>query len=407
MSFILVIGYDFIPLRSTQLFPAPDATLNKFSDGEIGGASSANWIDQQANIIECNIVETDNAEYCGGTVTWWDQVDLLKDFSDFQYLLIDIDYKGESENIGISMVSKFDTSWRDSAEQIAKSQSVTLQIKDLNGPIKVYLKDFRIPDWWINMYSIPPSKAHPQKNDVISLGITMAHPYTFTPETFQLKSIVGEGVYFSKESMFVGLLLFWAFLFIIEGIWRYYTMLSRINEDEQKLNHLAKQSEKYKTKSETDLLTGLRNRDGLAQSLSVIDRNKTRGNYGILVIDVDFFKSINDKYGHDVGDRVLEELGVLIQQKTRAGDLVTRWGGEEFVVIFEKHENMNIKNFADNLRLFIASSEFAGNRRLKVTVTIGVAQMSNDEDFKTSFKRADQALYAGKRDGRNQIKVAD
>jgi two-component system cell cycle response regulator len=126
-----------------------------------------------------------------------------------------------------------------------------------------------------------------------------------------------------------------------------------------------------------------------------------------MVLDIDFFKSINDGYGHDAGDDVLREFAVRIRKSIRGIDLACRYGGEEFVIVMPETD-MNVAGMvAERLRKSIAGEPFAiekGARRIDVTISIGIATLDRKgEPIGDVLKRADQALYRAKRDGRNRV----
>jgi two-component system cell cycle response regulator len=159
----------------------------------------------------------------------------------------------------------------------------------------------------------------------------------------------------------------------------------------------------------TDPLTGLYNRRHMDKQLEIHVANAAaRGKpVSVLTVDVDFFKPINDTHGHDVGDRVLQELAVRLKAQVRAIDLCCRMGGEEFVVILPETDLQVGFTVAERLRRNIASKPFnAGAKQgpLSITVSIGVAAYETAADTPASIlKRADEALYEAKRAGRNRV----
>lgn len=159
----------------------------------------------------------------------------------------------------------------------------------------------------------------------------------------------------------------------------------------------------------TDPLTGLYNRRHMDKQLEIHVANAAaRGKpVSLLTVDVDFFKPINDTHGHDVGDRVLQELAVRLKAQVRAIDLCCRMGGEEFVVILPETDLQVGFTVAERLRRNIAGKAFnAGAKQgpLSITVSIGVAAYESAADTPASIlKRADEALYEAKRAGRNRV----
>ena len=127
----------------------------------------------------------------------------------------------------------------------------------------------------------------------------------------------------------------------------------------------------------------------------------------VLILDIDFFKSINDGHGHDAGDDVLREFALRIRKAIRNIDLACRYGGEEFVIVMPETDMTVATMVAERLRRRIASEPFAiqqGARSLEVTISIGIAAIGQPGDTAAAIlKRADTALYRAKRDGRNRV----
>ena len=162
----------------------------------------------------------------------------------------------------------------------------------------------------------------------------------------------------------------------------------------------------------TDALTGLHNRRYMETHLAgLVEQAASRGKpIAVLVLDIDFFKSINDTYGHDAGDDVLREFALRIRKSIRNIDLACRYGGEEFVIVMPETDMGVATMVAERLRRRIAGEPFPisqGSKSIDVTLSIGIAALAGARDTAADMlKRADQALYRAKRDGRNRV-VAD
>jgi two-component system cell cycle response regulator len=162
----------------------------------------------------------------------------------------------------------------------------------------------------------------------------------------------------------------------------------------------------------TDALTGLHNRRYMETHLAaLLEQAHARGKpLTVLVLDIDFFKSVNDTHGHDAGDDVLREFALRLRKSIRGIDLACRLGGEEFVVVMPETDMAVATMVAERLRRRIASEPFPiarGERKVEVTISIGLAALAGADDGAASvLRRADQALYRAKRDGRNRV-VAD
>ncbi len=161
----------------------------------------------------------------------------------------------------------------------------------------------------------------------------------------------------------------------------------------------------------TDQLTGLYNRRYLASHLSAMfDRAFWTGQpLSIMILDLDHFKSINDTYGHDAGDKVLQEFAERIKNSVRGIDLACRYGGEEFLVAMPDTDLRFASVVAERLRQEVANSPVVlngGRDEINVTVSIGLASSENgpkDDTSQRLIKRADEALYSAKNSGRNKV----
>jgi diguanylate cyclase (GGDEF)-like protein len=155
--------------------------------------------------------------------------------------------------------------------------------------------------------------------------------------------------------------------------------------------------------SQTDALTGTANRRGLIRRLDELHRRAQRGGHGyvVLMVDIDHFKSVNDRLGHAEGDRVLQRVAQGLREGLRVGDVIARWGGEEFCVLLPRIGAAD----AQALALRMAAHIAAGSEP-QVTVSIGVAEVRAAlESAEQVMRRADAALYRAKEDGRNRVVV--
>ena len=156
-----------------------------------------------------------------------------------------------------------------------------------------------------------------------------------------------------------------------------------------------------------DPLTGAMNRSSLDQTVHrEIDLARRHGKpLSLMVIDLDHFKKINDTYGHNIGDKVLQGTVNCIQKTIRSSDILFRYGGEEFVVLLNGAAKKGATLLAERLRESIEKSECEteGNK-IKTTVSIGIASLNIDDEPESLFINADKALYNAKKDGRNCVK---
>lgn len=163
--------------------------------------------------------------------------------------------------------------------------------------------------------------------------------------------------------------------------------------------------------SSTDRLTGLYNRGHWEETLRLDFARHTR--YGtnscLVMFDIDHFKRVNDTYGHQCGDKVIQLVADVVREHIRDSDIAGRYGGEEYAVLLPDTDKVGGATFAERIREAIEAREvLCEGHVIRCTVSLGVADMSGTiNEHATLIERADQALYASKKNGRNQVSIHD
>lgn len=155
-----------------------------------------------------------------------------------------------------------------------------------------------------------------------------------------------------------------------------------------------------------DNITKLANRHYIEKELFVrFEETKRFGvPFGILFMDIDYFKQFNDTYGHDVGDRVLKFVADTLVRNSRPFDVIGRWGGDEFIGIMRKVSGRQLAYLGNRLRTLVEASYIqTENEKLHVSISIGATLVCDNDDMDTLVKRADTLLYESKRAGRNRL----
>jgi len=155
-----------------------------------------------------------------------------------------------------------------------------------------------------------------------------------------------------------------------------------------------------------DSLTGLHNRRSFWEQAEPIWRTAERNDHllSLVMLDIDFFTQINDRHGHEVGDRVLVDIAQLLNQSCRAGDILARWGGEEFLLLLPETGLEQACALVERMRQLIAARRLAvKNESIAFTASFGVAARSGHATLGDLISQADDRLYAAKSNGRNQV----
>lgn len=192
-------------------------------------------------------------------------------------------------------------------------------------------------------------------------------------------------------------------LAVLVGLfWLYPTARRNTHE----CGRLATQSKSFMQAALTDVLTGLRNRryfddalDEYMKEFGLIDRP-----LGVMILDLDHFKSVNDTYGHDSGDLVLRQVSLTLLQHTRYHDVLARIGGEEFGVLFPNTDEHGLEQLAERIRQAIEAAPVTLDTvPVTITASIGIATWDGRENARALLKRADMHLYRAKANGRNRV----
>ena len=180
----------------------------------------------------------------------------------------------------------------------------------------------------------------------------------------------------------------------------------RLYQMEKEVDRLRVQiCEKHK-QSLSDTLTGLPNRkaydEHIEQELKYAIRK--RKPLTLLIFDIDYFKKVNDKFGHVTGDNILKRLASVLSETIREGDFLARYGGEEFAIVMSNTALKQAEEIAERLRATVQAHPFQyKNRHIDLTISGGLAQLRKDDTYESLFERADNALYVAKESGRNRI----
>ncbi|SPQ00384.1 Sensor diguanylate cyclase, PAS domain-containing [Candidatus Sulfobium mesophilum] len=171
---------------------------------------------------------------------------------------------------------------------------------------------------------------------------------------------------------------------------------------------LAQQVKELQKLALLDPLTGLGNRRyaELTMHAKLEERRRYDSRFGVLFLDIDFFKKINDTYGHETGDRVLQMVAKTLQNGIRSSDTVGRWGGEEFIAFIAHADDWALSSLANKLRRLVEKSNFYAEQQLiNVTVSIGATVSKMGDTVEELVRRADQLMYKAKLSGRNRLVI--
>ncbi len=187
------------------------------------------------------------------------------------------------------------------------------------------------------------------------------------------------------------------------------TLQSNLSDSAREIADLKKDVQNIRREAMTDALTGVANRKSFDEGLheAALQSTDTGSELALLLVDIDHFKKFNDTYGHQMGDEVLKLVAKTLTECVKGQDTVARYGGEEFAIILPRTQIGNAITLAEQIRNAVASrtvvNKKTGESLGHITLSIGVSSYRPREPLGNLIQRADAALYAGKRNGRNQV----
>lgn len=185
--------------------------------------------------------------------------------------------------------------------------------------------------------------------------------------------------------------------------------LNSVNRELQKKNVQLEQAKKRLDEiARTDPLTKLSNRRDFYELIEreVIRFERNQRPLSIVMTDIDYFKKVNDTYGHDCGDYILVSVGNIIRTEIRKQDAVGRWGGEEFILLLPHTDAKGAYNVSEKIRKKIENTTFHySDHTLHINLTLGICEFKKNMNIKDCINKADHALYLGKQEGRNRVIV--
>lgn len=416
-TLLAVIAQKYFPEKRLTLWPG-NYVYYFYSNGQAVGKPNAYWLDQEQGLWRCNYPEDDNSDYfaCSFNVLFFpEEKDRGIDLRDYTHLNIKLNFSGGAKKIRVYF-RNFDYAYSSVEDSNStKFHSMVLHTKDLANEVSINLREFVVADWWLGQYDIPRALSGPDMHNVASLGIDYIEGLQPGNQDIQLEKLELVGGWISAENWYLIILGCWMGGIFIFSVSRLVRLQAQTKHDVQVINELSKtnaelqqEKDRFRRLSTVDPLTQAYNRFGIDQIVSTLiicnierEHHRNAPEFALIIIDIDYFKRINDRRGHDVGDRVLQQVSVIINKAIRQQDFLGRWGGEEFVVILPSTRKEFALALAEKIHLLIYDAEFEPANPLAVTASFGISDKLPEEDFASTFKRADNALYQAKSQGRN------
>lgn len=420
VTVIAVIAQKIFPEKRLVVWPNTNYVNYFYTTSNNNENPPAYWLDQDQGLWRCVYPADDKSEYfaCSFNILFAEKLNRGIDLSGYTHMDIKLDYSGNAKKLRI-FLRNFNPAYSKVEDtNSTKFHSMILYTTDLKKELSINLNEFVVADWWLGQYDIPRHLSRPEMDNVSSFGIDYVEGKQPGNHDIEIEKIEFVGGWISAENWYLLILGCWMLGIFIFAITRLVQLQRQTKYDVQIINQLnttneqlQQEKDKFRRLSTVDPLTQAYNRFGIDQIVSMIctierQQHQDAPSFALIIIDIDHFKRINDRRGHDTGDRVLQMVATIIAKGIRAQDFLGRWGGEEFIIILPNTRKEFAIALAEKLRFMIYDTEFEPGNPLAVTASFGVSDKREEEDFATTFKRADIALYTAKAQGRNCSIVA-
>lgn len=391
--------------------PGEPVFTEPMSDQRNAGRTETAHVPGPGYDLRCTLRAGYRYPYCGIAVRFDPQQIKGIDLSVVRRMRLWLDYEGPASTLKVQLRNASPAYGIPQAQnESAKYNHIEINADSLKGGmVELDLRNFAVANWWMQQFHVAPHLGRPEFDNIVALEITTGTDAPLGPYRFVLHRVEYDVQQLSTERWYLTIMSAWlvlALLYLLMRLLRLQTVVSeqRLKSEElQQINQvLNARSEQLVQMATTDALTGAFNRKGLEDVLqqALADWRQHQHPLGLVLIDIDHFKTVNDAHGHQAGDRVLAGLAALVRQHVRAQDLLGRWGGEEFLLVCRDTGLPQALAIAEKLRALIAGHDFDG---LRVTASFGVAALDTERPLDQLFAAADAALYRAKAEGRNRV----
>ncbi|WP_185232192.1 GGDEF domain-containing protein [Teredinibacter franksiae] len=396
LSTVGIVAYEVFPRKTLDLLVVRNMYIELMPSYSAEQNAVGRWVDKASFHFRCQFKTIAN-QACGLNMFFSDANGRGLDLSAYNSLNIAANISGETETVRIYL-RNFNGAYA-TLEDANSSTYLSLPLSleeflpvDL---VEIGMNEFAIAEWWLSQRNIPRKYRTPEFDNVMALGFDFS-PYASPGHTLEMdiQRLYMSGPLIYRDSWYLGILLI--LLACISAI-----IVSRVVVVIRERELLVSEYQRVERQSLSDHLTSALNRHGLESEIQRLKNTSDLNDVLLVVLDIDHFKSVNDTFGHDAGDEVLQQFARRVKSCIRENDVFARWGGEEFVVLAPLVSESLAFNFVEKLRLFIAKENFLGNKKIQITSSFGYTYWGSVEAFDTAFKRADEALYRAKKGGRN------
>ncbi len=412
LTLAALLAQALLPARIVDL-TTPNTASNFFllTSGEPGTENAAQWVDAPHWHWRCNYAAGVKYQPCGLTfMLTAEDPSRGMDLRGYDSLDMELAYRGNAPAVRLA-IRDFDPRFSKVNDgNSARIQAINLRVRDIQQPVNIGLAELTVPEWWISQFNLPREYNRPRLDNVTALTVDLPADLAGQQQDLELKRLALRGEWVSRETVYLVILCAWLIAASATAGRRVWSLARRDRRQQREIDVLTARTrqlridqDKLRRLATIDELTGVLNRRGLEGALE--DFEAEGGGIALIVLDIDHFKHVNDRWGHAVGDDVLRRVAAIVVANLRASDVIGRWGGEEFLIACRSRHVEDAARLAEKLRDSVQNGSVDAKGRFSVTASFGVAMVPPGAPTRRGFKRADLALYLAKEAGRNRVEV--
>lgn len=382
--------------------------------------TAINWLNPGRTSFTCLLLRSDGSRRCGLDLELGDGERNGIDISKYTTVRLAVKYEGPADKLRFSFRNAYKetdlavgTADYHNIED-AKYHSTILPMRTGVYVYDISLDNLKVPNWWISQSNEDSEERRtPDRANVVRMGFDIETPMPVGQHYFDVIGLTLAAPWLNAGNTMSWLGLSVLYLVVVGIIYNFFRRKTRIQEPSEEMCELIDKLEEASSKSADlkvlamyDPLTGLLNQRAALDLIKDFVRRNSLAGTALVLLDIDHFKSVNEVYGHDIGDEVLGSVCKSTLASLGEEDTAVRWGGEEILVICPKTKPEGAKKVAEKLRLQIAEMRFP-SCDLSISVSMGVANVVATDTFEQALKRADDALLRAKNSGRNRVCYED
>jgi len=413
LTLAAVAGVELLPVRTLDLTAAgvADGPYLITASGSQDD-TSVQWLNAGRKRLRCHYATGGNYLGCGMTfVLTGEDRSRGHDLSRFESVEMDLAYKGPSPFVRVG-IRNFDPRFSKTEDpNSSRFQTINLRPRDIAKPVEVDLGELTVPEWWTQGFDLPREYIRPSLENATALAVDLPFVQPGQEHELEVRRVTVKGKWVSRDRVYLGVLCAWLLAASLLALRGWARLRQGYSHQQREIDALTARTRQLRIEQESlrrlatiDELTGVLNRRGLEQSLD--DFEEASQGMTLVMLDIDHFKRVNDRLGHDCGDEVLKRVAGVVAANLRASDVFGRWGGEEFLIACQGTRVRDAARLAEKLRERVQQSEInSSGGRITVTASFGVALAPPGAPAAGALKRADEALYRAKEAGRNRVEI--